>query len=494
MLYIAGAQNDSLAAGNLLTVTIPAYSAADTQVNWTGLTANGTSGAVTTTLLTLTFDQEPTGLAATDITVTNATRGALTGVNATTFTLAISNITVADDANVTVAIANPSGYEISPASRNVAVNVAAATPPTTPQATPPAISDGQSEMTLTAGYAATYTAAFTITGDPTPTVTIDNTHGGYISWNNAEHRLDIAAGLSEGVYAVVITAANGELPNAAHTFTLTINAPATVTHPPATATTTDSDDWRTSAQAPRITQQPQNVTVYVDEPATLSVTASVTDGGVPAFQWYRAEGARGGSFAAFDYATDSTFYPDTSAVGVNRYRVVITNTNNAARIDGNRTARTTSRIVTVTVNEPAVEALPTDEPPAPEPEPVSEPTPLPLLRFDVGSYSFVRDGMTFTSDAAPFIDPAYDRLMVPLRIVAEALGARVEWVDATGSVNIFAGTAQVSLAIGEALPGSMGVPVIVNDRTFVPLRYVIEVLGAGVEWDDVNRVVYVYAM
>jgi len=97
--------------------------AAPTAVTFSGLTANGSSGSVSTTVLTLTFSVDPTALAATDITVTGATKGALSG-SGTTRNLAISAITVANGANVTVALANPAGFTITPASKTVAVNVA----------------------------------------------------------------------------------------------------------------------------------------------------------------------------------------------------------------------------------------------------------------------------------------------------------------------------------------------------------------------------------
>jgi hypothetical protein len=99
-------------------------------VAFSGLSANGTSGSVSTTLLTLTFDVDPTTLAASDITVTGATQGALTGSPGLTRTLAISAITVADGANVTVALADPAGFAITPASKTVAVNVAPTFPTT----------------------------------------------------------------------------------------------------------------------------------------------------------------------------------------------------------------------------------------------------------------------------------------------------------------------------------------------------------------------------
>ena len=39
----------------------------------------------------------------------------------------------------------------------------------------------------------------------------------------------------------------------------------------------------------------------------------------------------------------------------------------------------------------------------------------------------------------------------------------------------------------------MGIPVISDSRTFVPVRYVVEMLGAIVEWDGLNQAVYIYS-
>ena len=96
-------------------------------VAWTAISANGTANVTTTTAITLTFDKNPTALAASNITVTGATKGALTGTG-TTRTLAISAITVAEGATITVAISNPSGFTISPSSKTVVIHKQAATP------------------------------------------------------------------------------------------------------------------------------------------------------------------------------------------------------------------------------------------------------------------------------------------------------------------------------------------------------------------------------
>jgi len=101
-----------------------------------------------------------------------------------------------------------------------------------------------------------------------------------------------------------------------------------------------------------VSQLPANVAVYVGGEVVLGVQAAVGDGGTLTFQWYMADGASGGAFRPVAGAVGRDFVPDTSTVGINRYRVVITNTNNAGRIDGERVSRTTSRVVTVTVNAP----------------------------------------------------------------------------------------------------------------------------------------------
>jgi hypothetical protein len=69
----------------------------------------GASGTADSTGLELTFSVDPTTLTADHITVTGAAKGALSGTDITR-TLAISDISVANGATVSVAIANPAGF------------------------------------------------------------------------------------------------------------------------------------------------------------------------------------------------------------------------------------------------------------------------------------------------------------------------------------------------------------------------------------------------
>ncbi len=92
-------------------------------------------------------------------------------------------------------------------------------------------------------------------------------------------------------------------------------------------------------------------------------------------------------------------------------------------------------------------------------------------------------------DSKPFIDQN-DRLMVPLRFIAEGLEARVDWNPRDRRVTVTQDGQKVVFTIdsSEAVVGSSvltmdTVPVIQAGRTLVPLRYVSEYLGARVDWN-----------
>ncbi|MCL2094649.1 copper amine oxidase N-terminal domain-containing protein [Candidatus Saccharibacteria bacterium] len=122
----------------------------------------------------------------------------------------------------------------------------------------------------------------------------------------------------------------------------------------------------------------------------------------------------------------------------------------------------------------------------PEPAPI-EAMPLSYIPsattivLTIGSTAYTINGVLHQADAAPFI--ASSRTMVPLRLIAEALGAEVSWDGATQTVTIAKGNVSLSLVVGVPLPGDMGTPALVGDRTFVPLAYVAQALGAAASWD-----------
>ena len=88
------------------------------------------------------------------------------------------------------------------------------------------------------------------------------------------------------------------------------------------------------------------------------------------------------------------------------------------------------------------------------------------------------------------------RTLVPLRAIAEALGATVGFEDTSKTVTLTRGATTVQLQIGNPKASVNGQPVtldvpgiIMNGRTLVPVRFISEAFGAPVNWDDFSRTV-----
>ena len=125
--------------------------------------------------------------------------------------------------------------------------------------------------------------------------------------------------------------------------------------------------------------------------------------------------------------------------------------------------------------------------------PVTPAAEVTTLRFVIGEYIFTRNGVAQDPlDAAPFIDAALGRTMVPLAAVAEGLGATVGWDRETRNVTIIRNDIRLVINVDTALPDNMGMPVIIEGRTFVPLAYVAAELGAYTRWDRNAQAVYVW--
>lgn len=104
-------------------------------------------------------------------------------------------------------------------------------------------------------------------------------------------------------------------------------------------------------------------------------------------------------------------------------------------------------------------------------------------------------------DGVPLNADAYiinGRTVVPLRALFNALGAGVEWDGATRTVTGTKGSRVIKLTIDETMayvdgkPVTLSVPaLLINARTFVPLRFVGEALDAAVSFDNATMTVIV---
>ncbi len=104
------------------------------------------------------------------------------------------------------------------------------------------------------------------------------------------------------------------------------------------------------------------------------------------------------------------------------------------------------------------------------------------------------DGNPKKMDAKPYISNGHT--FVPLRIIAEGFDAEVIWVPETKGINITLGDKVISMQIGsnKAIINNKVVnldapPEIKQGRTFVPLRFVSEALGAEVNWNEKTKTV-----
>ncbi|MCL2663718.1 MAG: Ig-like domain-containing protein [Oscillospiraceae bacterium] len=105
----------------------------------------------------------------------------------------------------------------------------------------------------------------------------------------------------------------------------------------------------TNAQRPVIVNEPGNATVTLNTPATLSVTAEITDGGILSYQWFSNTENRNTGGTLIQGATSRTFTPPTTREGTVYYYAVVTNTNN--NVSNSITANVVSSTARVTVNQ-----------------------------------------------------------------------------------------------------------------------------------------------
>ncbi|KNY30165.1 stalk domain-containing protein [Pseudobacteroides cellulosolvens] len=97
-------------------------------------------------------------------------------------------------------------------------------------------------------------------------------------------------------------------------------------------------------------------------------------------------------------------------------------------------------------------------------------------------------------DVDPYVENG--RTLVPMRAVFESLGATVSWDGESRTVTGIKGSTTVVLKIDvvQAYVNSevkvLDVPAQIKDgRTFVPIRFISESLGAKVNWDGANRTI-----
>ena len=114
----------------------------------------------------------------------------------------------------------------------------------------------------------------------------------------------------------------------------------------------------------------------------------------------------------------------------------------------------------------------------------------------IGAPRIFVNGYFVDSDADPVIENG--RTLVPVRIISEKLGYKVDWEESTKTVIISNDSKNIKFTIGRntytdnyiEIPSDVGVKII-NNRTMVPIRVIAEAFTQNIIWDNTNRVVVI---
>jgi hypothetical protein len=116
--------------------------------------------------------------------------------------------------------------------------------------------------------------------------------------------------------------------------------------------------------------------------------------------------------------------------------------------------------------------------------------------FTVGATVYSVNGVQYVMDVAPYISNG--RSFVPVRYLANALGATTTWDAATQTVTLTLGSNTETMTIGSTTMTVNGTattmdvaPVIVNGRTMLPARWVAQGFGAQVGWNPATQEVLI---
>lgn len=100
-------------------------------------------------------------------------------------------------------------------------------------------------------------------------------------------------------------------------------------------------------------------------------------------------------------------------------------------------------------------------------------------------------------DAKPFIDER-DRVLVPIRFVSEALGAFVDWENKSRTAVIKLDNYEIRYTVYQPMAYLNGEIMVMDtygilkdERTLVPIRFISELLGCTVIWDEKTSTVVI---
>lgn len=166
-----------------------------------------------------------------------------------------------------------------------------------------------------------------------------------------------------------------------------------------------------------------------------------------------------------------TAYEDTGLLGGTTYTYQVRSYNGFGNSDYSNSIMAETKIDIVTLNEGET-----------------------LMRFYINSSDYYVNNKIMSMDASPVIKDS--RTILPIRYVAEPLGASVAWNSLDKKVTITLGSKVIMLWINNNTANVNGIDVLIDPtnsnvkpiilppgRTMLPLRFIAETLGCQVDWN-----------
>lgn len=122
---------------------------------------------------------------------------------------------------------------------------------------------------------------------------------------------------------------------------------------------------------------------------------------------------------------------------------------------------------------------------------------IPVAFAESPSIQLFMNGKQLVPEVPPRI--VNGNTIVPVRIIAESLGAKVSWDAKQRKVSVNQGQTSIQLLIDKTSAVVNGkshpleaAPVIIEGNTMLPLRFVVEQLNTKVTWDELTRSIFMY--
>jgi len=125
-----------------------------------------------------------------------------------------------------------------------------------------------------------------------------------------------------------------------------------------------------------------------------------------------------------------------------------------------------------------------------------------IIQFKIGQESYKVDGIDKKMDTKAMI--VEGRTMLPIRFLAESIGARINWTPATQVINLYLGLIEIEMQVNNPQATVNGKKVMIDSnnplvkpivvppgRTLLPLRFVAENLRCKVDWNAAKQEVTV---